>query len=122
MCICKLTVLLGPPSDLSPLLFPPLPFTYVRSLVQYRLRADTTGTSEGALVLLVLVLCHVTVGITSKEVSIYFVNYDTHMALAPLRYGQPRRSLCPLTWLVVSNIEVNINGLKIAFGLKANQQ
>ena len=66
-----------------PLLFPPLPFTHVRSLVQYRLQADPTGTSEGALVLLVLVICQLTVEITSKEVSIYFVNYDT---LTPLRY------------------------------------
>jgi hypothetical protein len=122
MCICKLTVLLGPPSDPSPLLLPPLPFTYVRSLVQYRLRADTTGTSEGALVLLVLVICHVTVRITSKEVSINFVNYDRHTALETLRYGQPRRSLGPPTWLAVSKIEVNIKGLKIAFGLKAKQQ
>lgn len=99
-------MLLGPPSDPSPLLLTSLPFTYVRSLVQYRLRADTTGTSEGALVLLVLVICRVTVGITSKEVSINFANYDTHTALAPLRYGQTRRSLGPPTWLAVSKIEV----------------
>ena len=82
MCICKLAVLLGPPSD-PPLLFPPLPFTHVRSLVQYRLQADPTGTSEGALVLLVLVTCPVTVEITSKEVSVYFVNYDTLTTLTP---------------------------------------
>ena len=56
--------------------------------------------------LLVLVICHVTMEITSKEVSIYFVNYDTLTTLTSLRYGQTRRSLGPPTWLVASKIEV----------------
>jgi hypothetical protein len=122
MCVCKLVVLLGPPSEPPPPLFPLLAFTYVRSLVQYRLQADPTGTSEGALVLLVLVICHVTVEITSKEVSIYFVNYNTHTTPTPLRHGQTRSSLGPPTWLAVGKIEVKSKGLKITFGLKANQQ
>jgi len=73
-------------------------------------------------VLLVLVICQVTVEITSKEVSIYFLNYNTHTKLTPLRHGQMRRNLGPPTWLAVSKIAVTIKGLKIAFGLKANHQ
>ena len=72
--------------------------------------------------LLVLVTCLVTVKMTSKEVSMYFVNYDTHTTLRPLRCGQTRRSLGPPTCLAVSKTEVKIKGFKIAFGLKANQQ
>jgi len=70
----------------------------------------------------VLVICHVTMEITSKEVSIYFVNYDTLTTLTSLRYGQTRRSLGPPTWLVASKIEVKSKELEIAFGLKAKQQ
>jgi len=52
----------------------------------------------------------------------YFVTYDTHMTRRPLKCGQTRRSLGPPTCLEVGKSKVKIKGLKIAFGLKTNQQ
>jgi len=73
-------------------------------------------------VLLVLVKCLVTVEITSKEVSMYFVTYDIHTTLTPVRCRQRRRSLGLPTRLAVGKTAVKIKGLKTAFGLKTNQQ
>jgi len=52
----------------------------------------------------------------------YFVTYDIHTTLTPVRCRQRRRSLGLPTRLAVGKTAVKIKGLKTAFGLKTNQQ